>query len=107
MSEIIKITIKLENDKTLEKEVELRTLNLDDEAELKDLFMDYYSENMAFFENIGNNRAVAVPKRLHTNSLRAIRLATNYTDEEITEIPDNSRIEIFNIIMDRLYTKKK
>ena len=106
MSEIIKITIKLEDDKTLEKEVEFRTLNLDDEAELKDLFMDYYSENPKYFENT-QGKKVIIPKRLHTNSLRAIRLATNYTDDEIRDIPDDARIEIFNIIMDRLYTKKK
>ena len=48
-----------------------------------------------------------MPKKIHTNALKIIKLCTNYTDEEIKEIPKPARIEIFNIVMDNLYSKKK
>lgn len=106
MSKTIKITIDIDDKKQISKDVVLKDLNLDDEADLKDLFMEYYNKNQNYFDNINKNENT-VPSGLYKNSLKAIRLATDYTDEEIKEIPDSARIEIFTILMNETMSKKK
>ena len=102
LQENAKITIDIDG-KTTSKIVEFKELNIYEEAEVDDLFLEYIGNNS---ENLNSGKQI-YPKKLYTTALKVIKLCTNYTDEEIKEIPKQARIEIFNIVMENMYSKKK
>ena len=93
------IKIKIERDGKIvsEKEVKLKTLNLDDEADLKDLYIDHY-------QDIYKNKATS---QMYRKSLNVIRKVTDYTDDEIRELSDAEQFQLFSIIGSELFDKKK
>ena len=93
-----KIKIKVERDgKTIsDREVELKILNLDAEADLKDLYMGH-------FQDIENKKTTS---KVYRKSLDVIRLVTDYNDNEIKGLSDEERFQIFSIIGKRLFEKK-
>ena len=93
-----KIKIKVERDgKTIsDREVELKILNLDAEADLKDLYMGH-------FQDIENKKTTS---KVYRKSLDVIRLVTDYNDNEIKGLSDEERFQIFSVIGTRLFEKK-
>ena len=93
-----KIKIKVERDgKTIsDREVELKILNLDAEADLKDLYIDHY-------QDIENKKTTS---KMYRKSLDVIRLVTDYNDNEIKGLSDEERFQIFSVIGTRLFEKK-
>ena len=93
-----KIKIKVERDgKTIsDREVELKILNLDAEADLKDLYIDHY-------QDIENKKTTS---KMYRKSLNVIRMVTDYNDDEIKGLSDEERFQIFSVIGTRLFEKK-
>ena len=93
-----KMNIKIERDgKTIsDREVELKILNLDAEADLKDLYMGH-------FQDIENKKTTS---KVYRKSLDVIRLVTDYNDNEIKGLSDEERFQIFSVIGTRLFEKK-
>ena len=96
MNKEIKIKIEHDGKVISEKQVNLKVLNLEDEADLKDLYINHY------YDVQGNN----VTTKMHRKALDVIRLITNYSDDEIREFSDEERFQLFRIIGAELFEKK-
>lgn len=93
--QVIHLVIKDKKKTILDREVELKDLNIDDVCEYEDLMIEH-TQALSSETPLAN---------IYKRTLKLIRLATNLTDNEIMDIGRDGRMKLFQLIVEQ--TEKK
>ena len=89
--DVIHLVIKDKKKTILDREVELKELNIDDVCEYEDLMIEHTQQ-------LSTDKPLA---NIYKRTLKMIRLATNLSDKEILDIGRDGRMQLFQLIVER------
>ena len=89
--EVIHLVIKDKKKTILDREVELKDLNIDEVCEYEDLMIEH-TQQLSSEQPLSN---------IYKRTLKMIRLATNLSDTELIEIGRDGRMQLFQLIVER------